>query len=400
MAKLNVLIYEPYPMGKVGGNLRTLSYILEFLDRSRFHPIVVTPMETEFIRRIQADGVECIVATPPCSVGRYGGQCLRDSSLGRVRGVWDVMRYNLELGRIIRQRQIDLIYCNSIRAVLCIGLAGRLRRIPVLWYIKGELQNAILDRIGFVLANRILFFCETNRDDRYPGLVRWYRNKIDILKIGIDARSIKQAEEAAKSALISEFGLEDKRINVVVLGQIYPPKGVHVALEALNSLVKDHPEVMLYIVGDHVLDEYRSYRAELERMIERDGLEGHVRFVGWRTDALRLLALMDILVHPSLSEGFGRAVLEALALGLPVVVSGVGGLREIIADGRNGFLVEPGNSAMIADRLRQLIGDKALRERLGRAGRETVFAEYLIEDKVARFGAVLREMASGANRGS
>jgi glycosyltransferase involved in cell wall biosynthesis len=103
---------------------------------------------------------------------------------------------------------------------------------------------------------------------------------------------------------------------------------------------------------------------------------------------------MDIVIHPSLAEGFGRAVLESMALGKPVVASAVGGLREAIRDGQNGFLVIPGDVDAIARRWRELLVDPKLRQRLGQAARATVFADYLIDDKVARLADIWAEMAA------
>ena len=96
---------------------------------------------------------------------------------------------------------------------------------------------------------------------------------------------------------------------------------------------------------------------------------------------------MAVVVHPSLAEGFGRAVLESMALGRAVIASRVGGLRETIRDGENGFLVDPADEGAIEDRLRRLLSNGALRERLGARARETVLADHLVEDKIAQLNA-------------
>ena len=207
-------------------------------------------------------------------------------------------------------------------------------------------------------------------------------------------QAIDDARKRNHEALRAELGISRDRLNIIILGQVYRPKGVHVVLERFKELVAEHPEAMLWIVGDHVLEEYRRYRDELERIIARDGLQDHVRFTGWRRDALDILCEMDIVAHPSFAEGFGRAVLESMALGKPVVASRVGGLREAIMDGENGFLVEPRDGATFLDRLRRLAGDPALRARLGERARQTVLAEYLIEDKIAQFQEELAGLVS------
>jgi glycosyltransferase involved in cell wall biosynthesis len=381
MTPLNVAIYEPYPMGE-GGNFRTLVYILKFLDRTRFTPIIVVPQDSKALDTFRNEGIEVIVATPPASVHRFAGQVLRDRLLARVRNVFDLFRYNLRLARFMRARRIDLLYCNSIRALLLAGIGARIAGVPSLWYVKGELANGLLDRIGFRLANRILFFCAANRDDKYPALVRKFSRKIGILRIGIDPEVLRQVEQTDTSALRRELDIREDRINAVILAQLYPPKGQHLVLERLREIVNAVPQLRLYLVGDPVLKEYDSYRRELEQMVDAAGLRDHVVFTGWRSDALPILTTMDFLIHPSLAEGFGRAVLEAMALGLPVVASAVGGLREIIRDGENGFLVTPGDSATLADRIIRLARERELRERFGREARREVYANYLIADKM------------------
>lgn len=395
MSRLNVLIFEPYPFDSEGGNQRTLSYFLEFMDREKFNLVLVSPLETNFIRKLRKQGIDCVTVSPPQRLGRYGGKVLKDTAAGKILTVMDLLPYNLNLRKVIREKKIDVIYCNCIRAVLSINMAAKLSRTPVLWYIKGELNNQVLDAIGFALSDRILFFCEQNKNDKYPGLIRLYDDKIGILRIGIDLDSVRQIENKDKSHLKKELGIKNSNTNMIYLGQLYPPKGIHYLIEAMGMLIDAFPDIMLYAVGDHVIEEYREYKKEIVRLIEKLGLEGRVVFTGWRSDAMEVASLMDILVHPSLSEGFGRAVLEGMSLGKPVVATKVGGLREIIKDGQNGFLVDPENPGQVAEKLSILLKDRDLRKKMGKAARETVFSEYMIEDKVRQFERILCDLASG-----
>ena len=398
--RARVLIFEPYPMALVGGNQRTLFYMLEHIDRNRFEPVVVSPMRTEFVERVREAGIECLVMEPPPSVSRYGGRALRDGPFAKLRSAFDLARYNLRIARLLRERPFDVVYANSIRAVLFVALAARLTRTPLLWYIKGELQNPWLDRLGFAVSDRILFFCEANRDDTPLSAVEKYRRKIGILRIGIDPADIHDVERRDKSQVRRDLAIDPRCVNTIVLGQLYRPKGQHFAIEALASIVKDHPNVRLYIVGEHVIDEYRGYRDELDALVAKHGLSEHVVFTGWRTDALDILALMDIVLHPSLSEGFGRAVLEAMALGKPVVASRVGGLREIIRHGENGFLMDVGDVAGLTSAWRALVTQPALRETLSREARRDVFSSYLLADKIARLAEIWNEMPAEKPRGA
>lgn len=393
---IRVVFYEPYPMG-FGGNFLTQRLILERLDRKRFLPIVMAPMNGVALDEFRKMGVECVIMPPPGKLGRYGGAVLRANMLGRLKSAFDLVRYNFQIAYFLRSQKVDVVYANCVRAQLSVGLAAWLARAPSLLYVKGELANPIIDRLCFVSASRILFFCAQNRDDQYPRLVRWFRRKIGILRIGLDPALVAEVERRDHSELRQELDINSSYLNVAVLGQLYQPKGQHFVIKALSMLVAEFPQIRLYLVGDHVIEEYRPYKAELEALIDQYGLAQHVRFTGWRKDALEIVSLMDIVIHPSLAEGFGRAVLESMALGKPVIASAVGGLREAIQDGRNGYLVEPGDVETIALRWRELLSSPELRQELGREARRTVFADYLIDDKAAHLAEIWAEMAVGRN---
>jgi hypothetical protein len=334
---------------------------------------------------MKADGVNIRAIPASERVDRYGGNVMRDSLFLRLLTVWDLIRYNLLLRRVIRSERVDLIYANCIRAVLCTMLAGLLSRKPIIWYVKGELANRFLDTIGFIVSSKILFFCGANRDDKYPLLVRLFRKKIGVLRIGIDMKDIEALKRTDHSSLRQELSIRSENTNFIILGQLYRPKGVHLLIEAFASIAQDRADVRLYIVGDHVIEEYLGYKEELVAMVSEHSLQEKVIFTGWRTDALEILSTMDVLVHPSLTEGFGRAVLEAMALGKAVCASRVGGLREAVRDNENGFTIPPGDVGALKICLGRLLEDGDLRARFGKTARETVEVDYLIADKIRQF---------------
>ena len=385
---LNVFVYEPWPLGKVFGNLRTLLYILEGAPAAGVHCIVAAPFESELADRVRGLGADWVVLAPPAAINRYGGQVLRESLPGRAKALAGLIRYNFRVRRFLRERRVDLVYCNSLRSLLTVGLAAMLAGVPRVWYVKGALENGLLDRLGFLMANRILYFCETNRDDRYPLLVRLFGRKIEIVHIGLDVSMINRIGARPDASLPA-----DGTLSVGYLGQLFPPKGVHFLVEAFAQVAPRFPGATLYLIGDSGIDEYAHYTDELRALIEARGLTGRVVFTGWRDDALAIARTMTVMVHPSLSEGFGRAVLEAMALGKPVIASGVGGLREAVRDGQNGFLVPPGDADAIAARLTLLFSNAEVRDRMGAAAQATVYAEYQIEDKIRQLCGIWHEAA-------
>jgi glycosyltransferase involved in cell wall biosynthesis len=265
-------------------------------------------------------------------------------------------------------------------------------RIPSLLYVKGALENPIIDRLCYLISTNILFFCAANRDDRYPVLNKLFNKKIHILEIGLNLNLIEKIQLLPKEHIRSELNINSNNLNCVVLGQLYEPKGQHIAISALAKLVESHPNIRLYIVGDHVISEYKEYRLKLNNLISQLGLESNVYFTGWRGDALEIVNTMDLVIHPSFAEGFGRAVLESMALGKPVIASAVGGLREAISSGKNGYLVPPGDIASLAQRWKELASDQELRLALGSKARETVYLKYSAQQKVQKLEKIFLSM--------
>ena len=162
-------------------------------------------------------------------------------------------------------------------------------------------------------------------------------------------------------------------VTLLSVGRLRAPKDFRTLLHAMAAL--DRGTARLRIAGDG------PDRAELEHEIARLGLGSVVELLGTRDDVDELLAGADVFVLSSASEGLPMSVLEAMAAGLPVVASAVGGVPELVRDGETGALVPPGDSAALASALRTIVADPALRERLGEAGRRRAEQEF----SLARF---------------
>jgi glycosyltransferase involved in cell wall biosynthesis len=130
----------------------------------------------------------------------------------------------------------------------------------------------------------------------------------------------------------------------------------------------------------------------LQERIDRDGLAGHVRLMGYRDDLPRLLACMDLVVHPATMEGLGVSLLQASAAGVPVVASRVGGIPEAVRDGVSGLLVPPADVAALADAVLALLADPDACRRMGAAGRDLVAREFSVARMVEGNLAVYREL--------
>jgi glycosyltransferase involved in cell wall biosynthesis len=179
---------------------------------------------------------------------------------------------------------------------------------------------------------------------------------------------------------------------VVTVANLRPEKNHETLIAAAATLAHTHPAVRYRIVGDG------SRRAELEALARARGVDGIVDFLGHRDDIPDLLASADLFALPSRSEAFPNGAIEAMAAGLPVVASDVGGLRDLIEHGRTGLLVPPANPDALAGAIGSLVDDPARARGIGDAAREEVRGRYSFDRMVAAFDA-LYQSALDASHG-
>jgi len=384
------MVYEVYlkEKTKLEGNTRHILYIFKFMDHNLFEPFLVSPVYSDFFKDIALLDRHCYQIAAPASLSVFGGAILRQGMRGSLQVLLDLVRYNRRMLNFLRRHRPDIIHCHNLRALLMVGLAAKAAGIPVVWYIKGLLDNPFLDCLGFVLSARVLFQNEANRDNRYLRLIKHYARKISILHNGIDLIEVKEAERKVTPVLLKELGIDRGNFNIIFMGRVSLQKGTLYLLEAMAAVQAAVPRATLYLVGDN---SGQGCLDDLKKLINRYGLQ-NIHFIGWRQDCYEILALMDLLVLPSLGEGVPKAIIEAMALGKPVVATRVGGIPELVQDGETGLLVAPQDSAGLAQAIIALARQGDLRQRLGARAREVALAKYSIQDNIAGLEKIYAEI--------
>lgn len=363
-----VAIFEPYIFDNVYGNTRYIATIFKFIDRRQVDLVLISPVEGRFLKEIDAHGGEWRIMPAPGPLNRYGGSILADGIVAKVATLAAHFWYTLRLAVAFFRDGVDIVQCHDIRAILTAGLAAKIAGCRLIWYVKGELENSLLDRISFRLADQILFQGEANLKRKYPDLVAKFRHKISILRNGIDLEEIAAADKRGRDELARQLELKEDRVNIVFVGRVMRAKGLDELIEAMAKVQMTDPDTALYIVGHHGIDEYRDYRHEIDATIERLGVR-NVIFTGWRKDAHEIISLMDVFVLPSHAEGVPKSVIEAMALGKPVLTTTVGSVSDLVINEETGILVPAKDADALALQLGRLVRDRDLRERLGKAAR-------------------------------
>jgi glycosyltransferase involved in cell wall biosynthesis len=290
-----------------------------------------------------------------------------------------------ELVRLLRRYRPDILHASSSKAGVLGRLAGFLAGVPIrVFTVHGWAFAAYSGVAGRIYrwADRLVrplttvTICVSERE-REAGLLAGTCDpeRTVVIPNAVDVAGTRPAARAAR-----------ERPLIVAVGRLKAPKDFLTFVRALGRLPDDSFEAL--IVGDG------PDRPRLEQEIAALGLVGRVRLAGERRDVPGLLARADVFALPSASEGMPVSVLEAMAAGLPVVASRVGGLPEQVVEGETGVLVAPGDADELAAALDRLLGDPGLRRRLGEAGRERAELAFdLVPFRRAHLELYSRELA-------
>ncbi|MEJ5378246.1 MAG: glycosyltransferase family 4 protein [bacterium] len=275
-----------------------------------------------------------------------------------------------------RQVKMSIIHTHSSKAGILGRWAARLERIPVILHTYHgfgfhDFQPRVL-RLVFetveILTSRISHgLVMVSRANQKKAIHCGIRPKLfsKVIYGGIELQEFLSAGEHAEGKR-RELGLDDGHKVVSMISCLKPQKAPLDFVRLAGRVGSEISEARFLLVGDGDL------RSQVAQAVARSGLQGRFQHLGWRRDVASILGLTDVLVLTSLWEGFPLTLLQAMAAGVPAVVTRVDGSPEAILDGVNGFVVEPRDVEAMAARVIQLLRDPQLRSRMGEEGRKRV----------------------------
>jgi len=273
----------------------------------------------------------------------------------------------LNLIKFIRAHHFDLIHAHLFGMILYSSIAGRILKIPVLgtvhdkYYFMEKEHRRLAYKIIQMLGCRLVSVSEDIKENLCTAW-RIKGGEITTLYNGTDLEAFDLSMDRNKKR--REIGLREEDIAVISVGRLVKMKGHSITLRAGENIVRQNRNVKFVIVGDG------PERRELERMSLDRGMSENVIFTGHRDDVPELLLMSDIFVQTSFTEGHSCTIVEALGSGCPVVVTDVGGNREIINDGREGYLVPITDQTALEDKILTLANDNKLRMELAENARQ------------------------------
>jgi glycosyltransferase involved in cell wall biosynthesis len=312
----------------------------------------------------------------------------------------------LRLARLIRRERPQILHTHTAKAGavgrMAALLAGEARPPIVVHTFHGHVLRGYfnpVETLGFRLLERWLARASTAliavspqvRDD----LVRLGvapADKFVVIRLGIELDQRVAVNGDLRAETRRKLGVPGDAFLVGWIGRMTAVKNTDEVIEALRRLRDRDVDAWLCMVGDG------PDRDRLERLASRLGVVRRCLFPGYQEDVGRFYAAFDALVLPSVNEGTPVSAIESLAAERPVVATRVGGVPDVVADGEDGFLVEPGETGELADRIERLAREPELRERMGAAGRSRVVERYSVARLVDDVDRLYRELLATGGR--
>ncbi len=299
------------------------------------------------------------------------------------------------LRRALAQIKPDIVHTHLIHADLYGAVAAKLARVATVVSSR-HLDDAFRYRPRWRRINRGLWAMIDGGIAISAAMKQFAleveeapADKVHVVLYGMEYKWLSDQDiQAARQRLRAELNLSADAQALGMACRLVEQKGIPYALEALRRIRAAFPRAHLVIAGDGELAD------ELRRLASRLGVADRVHWLGWRADAAELMAAFDVFLLPSLHEGFGLVLLEAMARRAPIVASRVGAIPEIVIDGETGILVEPRNAEALAQAMTHLLNDRALRKYMGLLGAARLEEHFSVERMVARTITVYEKVSN------
>ena len=364
-----VVLAELAGSASYGGGERYLELLFGRLDRTRYRAMLICPEPGPFVGRMKERGVEThLVHLAP---------------LFNPLALW-------RLTRLLRQKRVTILQTHGARANFYGRIAGRLAGVPV---IISTVHNSLKDyevrslrrwlyafllRLTLPLVHRIVCVSEANRRDLIEECPAASAKAYTVYN-GVDPSAFPS--QLDRQTVRQKFGITQGPV-LVTIARLTEQKGHRYLMQALPRLLQTWPQLCCMFVGEGEL------RDALHHMAIDLGVEQACRFMGVREDIADILAAVDVVVLPSLSEGFPFVLLEALAMGCPVVASRVNGIPELIENQKTGLLVSPRDPHALMVAIREVLSNPTAASKMGAEGRAVVRERFTVDCMVANTTAI------------
>jgi glycosyltransferase involved in cell wall biosynthesis len=371
----NLLFISSY--SDLGGGETALLSLAAYLDPERFRPHLLVPHEGQLAEAWRARGW-------PVYVSRWRG-----ATTYFIPSLWAQLPISRRIERLIREQHIDLVHSDYHSLPMALP-AGERAGIPAIWTCMGWWFHPKPWQRGFFGRSAATFAHSEAIKRGFLGEPPFMPpDRIEVLYPGVDTRRFNPNVDGLKVRF--EAGIEPDAPVVALVARFQDVKGHDVFQAMVRQVALQVPTARFIVAGENTQSSAdNAYKQQILATAQTDPLlNSRLKYLGFRADVENVLAAADVVVCSSHFEGYGMAIIEAMAAGKPVVSTNRGGPAETIIHGETGFLVPPGNAGGLALHVIDLLRDAELRVRMGAAGRARAEAQFSAEATAAQFTRTL-----------
>lgn len=293
----------------------------------------------------------------------------------------------LKLVPVIRQKQIDILHANTRVTSMLASLLSRFTKVPYVVTCHGFFKPKLARNI-LPLWGKLVIAISGSVQEHLVNDFGVNKNKIRLVYNGIDLDKLSVVESSNKLERKKALGLKDGPV-VGIIARLSDVKGHKFLIEAISRVVRSINTIQLFIIGEGKEEQ------KLHTQVKNLGLESNVVFIRSLKGSLKALSAIDIFAMPSLQEGLGLSIMEAMGFGLPIIASDVGGIRNLIKDDYDGRLVKPQDVEGLSNAIIELLQNKDKAETLAVNARNTISSKFSLQKMILETKEVYSECLSG-----
>ena len=302
------------------------------------------------------------------------------------------------LSRFLKKNRYHIIHTHNSKAGFIGRLAGKLSKTPIIVHTvhgfafhdqETKWKQCLilnLERLAARWCDIMIFISQPLMDWALQDHVVTEKEKIIKIYSGIELEKFQPATDKERFRFRAKWGIRNDDAVIGMISKLWEGKGHILLIQAFETVLNRFPNVKLIVAGEGYLE------AKLRNLVSSKGLDNHIVFTGFLENVREILACVDVAVLPSYFEGMGRVLLEAMAMKKPVVGTRVGGIPDLIEDGVNGYLIEPGNETQLKEAILKILTGKELAKQFGANGRRKIQSRYSAAYMVEAIETVYRRL--------